>query len=84
MKRIVFSIMTATVLWFVMFSPWTAPFLNFWWAMTASACVLITLSFIDTPTDRSSVFSRGGTGKFLQELLLGVTITVVLLGAGTA
>lgn len=34
----------AAVLWFVMFSPWTAPKLNFWYAMTFSAVVLTTLA----------------------------------------
>lgn len=34
----------AAVLWFVMFSPWTAPRLNFWYAMTFSAVVLTTLA----------------------------------------
>lgn len=36
----------AAVLWFVMFSPWTAPKLNFWYAMTFSAVVLTTLATV--------------------------------------
>ena len=40
MKRLVFTIVLAFVLWTIMFSPWTAPHVNFWWMMTASACVL--------------------------------------------
>ena len=44
MKRLAAAIVIAFLLWFVMFSQWTAPHLNFWWAMTFSACVLIALS----------------------------------------
>ena len=44
MKKIATSIAVAAVLWFLMFSPWTAPYLPFWWCMTASACVLTTLA----------------------------------------
>lgn len=31
MKKLIFTILLAAVLWTVMFSPWTAPFVNFWW-----------------------------------------------------
>ncbi len=44
MRRLAVAIVIAFLLWFVMFSQWTAPHLNFWWAMTFSACVLIALS----------------------------------------
>ena len=44
MRRLAAAIVIAFLLWFVMFSQWTAPHLNFWWAMTFSACVLILLS----------------------------------------
>lgn len=40
MKRVVFTILLAFVLWTIMFSPLTAPHVNFWWMMTASACTL--------------------------------------------
>ena len=45
MRRLSFTIVLAAVLWTVMFSPWTAPHVNFWWMMTGSAC---TLSFCAT------------------------------------
>jgi len=32
-------------LWFIMFSQWTAPYLNFWLSMLFSACVLLAMSF---------------------------------------
>ena len=40
MKKLVFTIILAAVLWTVMFSPWTAPAVNFWWMMTGSALTL--------------------------------------------
>lgn len=43
MRRVIYCLLVAAVLWFVMFSPWTAPLLNFWGAMTFSAIVLINL-----------------------------------------
>ncbi len=49
MKRLLFTIILATVLWTVMFSPWTAPYVNFWWMMTASACVLSLCATIFAP-----------------------------------
>lgn len=45
MKKILLPIGVATLLWFVMFSPLTAPHLNFWMAMTLSGIVLALLSF---------------------------------------
>ena len=44
MKRLTAAILIAFLLWFVMFSQLTAPHLNFWGAMTFSACILIVLS----------------------------------------
>ena len=43
-SRVWIAVAVAAVLWFVMFSPWTAPMVNFWYAMTASAVILVTLS----------------------------------------
>ncbi|MBO5805827.1 MAG: CPBP family intramembrane metalloprotease [Tidjanibacter sp.] len=45
MKRIILPILIATLLWFVMFSPLTAPHLNFWLAMSLSGIVLALISF---------------------------------------
>ena len=40
MKKLVAGIVLATVLWTIMFSPWTAPHVNFWVMMTCSAVSL--------------------------------------------
>lgn len=49
MRRLLFTILLATVLWTVMFSPWTAPYVNFWWMMTGSACTLSLLATLFAP-----------------------------------
>lgn len=74
MKKLVFTIVLAAVLWAVMFSPLTAPYVNFWWMMTASALMLSILS---------TCFNRGwwhavrfGWG----EVLAGVGIAAALWG----
>lgn len=72
MRKLIFSLFIAAVLWFIMFSPWTAPLVNFWWMMAISAIVLTFLvcSFGGRPHLKTDV----------RELLLGVLIAVVLWG----
>ena len=45
MKKLVIAIVTAFVLWFLMFSPLTAGYVNFWLAMSLSAVVLTAMAF---------------------------------------
>lgn len=72
MKQVVLSIAVAFFLWTVMFSPLTAPYLNFWWAMTASAVTLTTLATLFAPRWWERIrFS-------LTDILLGVAIAVAL------
>ena len=74
MKRLTFTILLATVLWTVMFSPWTAPHVNFWWMMTGSACILSGFATLFNP----------GWWKRLnftpKQLFWGVAITIALWG----
>lgn len=74
MKKLIFTILLAVVLWTIMFSPWTAPYVNFWWMMTGSA---LTLSVFAT-------LFRPGWWKDakwnLSNILLGIVIAVVLWG----
>ena len=46
MKKLVIAIVVAAVFWFVMFSPWTSPYLNFWIVMSVAAGTLMSLSFV--------------------------------------
>ncbi|MBQ5751730.1 MAG: CPBP family intramembrane metalloprotease [Bacteroidaceae bacterium] len=74
MRRVFFTIVLAAVLWTVMFSPWTAPHVNFWWMMTASAC---TLSLCAT------LFAPGWWKRVRitpKEIFLGIGIAVALWG----
>lgn len=66
--------MLAAVLWCIMFLPVTAPYVNFWWMMTASACALSILS---------SIFNPGwwkGVKLDFSNIVLGVAIAVALWG----
>ena len=74
MRRVVFTIILAAVLWTVMFSPWTAPHVNFWWMMTGSAC---TLSLCAT------LFSPGWWKRVHLDpanIIWGIVIAVALWG----
>lgn len=72
MNKTWMAVGVAAALWFVMFSPWTAPKLNFWYAMTFSAVVLTTLA---------SVFCREWMRDVrfsLREVAAGLGIAFVL------
>lgn len=49
MKRLLFTLLVATVLWTVMFCPLTAPHINFWYMMVASAGVLACMAMFFAP-----------------------------------
>lgn len=44
LRKTLLPIGVALALWFVMFSPWTAPHLNFWLTMAASGVILTSMS----------------------------------------
>lgn len=74
MKKLIVSLLLAAVLWTIMFSPMTAPYVPFWWTMTASACGLAVLS---------GCFHRRwwkGIEWRISDLFLGVGSAVVLWG----
>ena len=71
-KRVLFTIAVAAILWSLMFSPLTAPFINFWWMMTASAVTLTVLvTFFGGEWWKQIKFS-------VKDLVLGVFIAIVL------
>ena len=80
--RLSLCILLAFVLWTLMFSPWTAPHLNFWICMTGSAIILTALSFIlSGPWWESLKVKRGGIIRYIAEnILLGIAIAVALWG----
>lgn len=72
MRRLLIAILTAAVLWFVMFSPWTAPMLNFWYVMAFSAVLLISISVKHLP--KVSLRLR----DIAIEVLIGLVIAFLL------
>lgn len=74
LKKTVIGMCIAAVLWTVMFSPWTAPHLNFWVMMTCSGIVLTTYSS----------FARPGWWKevrfTMSDILIGVLMAAFLWG----
>ena len=74
MKRVGLAVALAFVLWTVMFSPWTAPHLNFWVAMSISAAVLMTIATLVRPS-----WPRDLKWNW-SNVALGVVIAVVLWG----
>lgn len=68
------AIIIAAVLWFVMFSPWTAPYVNFWVMMTFSGLTLTAYS----------TWASSGWWKDIRldmsNILLGVALAAVLWG----
>lgn len=69
------SVVMAAVLWFIMFSPWTAPQVNFWACMAASAIVLtcFALAF-------GGRASLGSSSHFIKSILYGIVIATLLWG----
>ena len=68
------AISIAAVLWFVMFSPWTAPHVNFWVMMTFSGLTLTTYSTWASPGWWKDIRLD------LNNILLGVILAAVLWG----
>lgn len=76
MKKLILPIVVAIVLWFVMFSPWTAPHLNFWITMALSGVVLSTMGLALSGDLRSSLKSNFRW----SDIPLGVAIGALLWG----
>ena len=74
--QLVLGLLIAVLLWFIMFSPWTAPQVNFWACMTASAIVLTCFALVF-----GKVGSYLSTLNFkLSTLFLGFAIAALLWG----
>lgn len=68
------GICIAAVLWTVMFSPWTSPYINFWIMMTCSGIVLTSYSTWASPGWWKDVTFD------VSNIVLGVLLAVVLWG----
>lgn len=76
MKKTIIPIIVALLLWFVMFSPWTAPHLNFWLTMALSGVILSSMSLALSGELRTSLRENFR----LSDLPLGVVIGALLWG----
>ena len=76
-RRLTISILTAAVLWLLMFSPWTSGAVNFWLEMSLAACILAALAASGT---QGSVLKDLKCEKPLLQVLLGVVIAFALWG----
>lgn len=76
MKKVALPLLVALALWFVMFSPWTAQYLNFWVTMALSGVVLSTMGLALSGDLRTSLQSNFRW----SDIPLGVAIGAVLWG----
>lgn len=76
LKRLIFAVCTAALLWFYMFSPWTGGLTNFWMNMSASALILSSMAI---PWSGLRLHGLDARKLFLQ-FLLGVGIAFALWG----
>ena len=74
-RKTYIAIGIAAVLWFIMFSPWTAPHLNFWAAMSVSALIL---SAMAEGFGKTSRLLRCTWKELPLTLILGIGIAFVL------
>ncbi|MDR2476143.1 MAG: CPBP family intramembrane metalloprotease [Bacteroidales bacterium] len=72
--KLLFSIVIAAALWFLMFSPWTVHLVNFWLTMSVSAVILILLSAYLGKNFRKQ-FSFNG-----KDVCIGIVSAAVLWG----
>jgi membrane protease YdiL (CAAX protease family) len=71
-KKVWIGVAGAAILWFVMFSPWTAPKINFWLCMAFSGIILTTFATLNCPEWRKDVHFSG------RQILLGLLIAFIL------
>ena len=75
-RRLIFAVAAAALLWFYMFSPWTAGRPNFWLVMCCSAAILTTLAVSFTPKDERKIRIE----RPLLQIVAGVAIAFALWG----
>ena len=71
------SLLVAASLWFAMFSPWTAPHINFWGCMTLSACILTCFAIFFGGRES---FGKGDGTSLVATCLWGFVIAILLWG----
>lgn len=79
---VILSSLLGFALWTLMFSPWTAPYLNFWACMTCSASLLMAIAFWQGGAwwHRIEVPQGGAVRYWLENIVLGIVIAAALWG----
>lgn len=77
MKKTLFPLAVATLLWFLMFFPSLAGMVPFWPTMTCSAIILTTLAFILGRNDKKVPMPKV---SWWSQCLWGIVLAVVLWG----
>lgn len=68
------AVIAAAVLWFIMFSPWTAPHISFWAMMSCSAMILTAVATILRPDTWTASRLKG------YDFAAGAAVAAVLWG----
>ncbi len=79
-KKVLIAVVVAFILWTLMFSPWTAPHIPFWHAMTCSAIILTALAFLLGGNPFTAATGNLTNKDLLVNIGLGILIAVVLWG----
>ena len=79
-KKVLIAVVVAFILWTLMFSPWTAPHIPFWHAMTCSAIILTALAFLLGGNPFTAATGKLTNKDLLVNIGLGILIAVVLWG----
>ena len=74
------SVVIAALLWFCMFSPWTAPLVNFWACMVASACTLTCCAIMFGGRKCFGLEEIQSGSALAKTCALGVVIAALLWG----
>ena len=74
------NILIAFALWTIMFSPWTAPYINFWACMTASALILTIVSFLWGGPWWKTIDVTEKSRYAVENVFLGIGIAIALWG----
>ena len=74
LKKPIVGICLATILWAIMFSPWTAPHINFWIMMTCSGATLTLFTCWARPGWWRDI------NMGISDILLGVALAAALWG----
>ena len=76
-RKLYLSVAVAALLWFLMFSPWTAPYISFWVCMTASACALTCFAIVFGGRKSLGI---GSGSSLVTTCLMGFAVAAFLWG----